>query len=162
MYNVFKKRIDELGRIVIPKQIRNMFKIKNFDELELFVENDSIVIKRSIGIEMYKEKIGRLLEFIKKFNDFDMFVALGQTVVVSTYDGIVSGSDFLLGDNSIGNDVVLKFCNSIGEVTEYGSYCLPIIIDSNNLGQIYFVNNKQVYDKELLKEIRDLIVDFIS
>lgn len=111
---------------------------------------------------MYKEKIGRLLVFIKKFNDFDMFVALGQNVVVSTYNDIVSGNDFLLGDNSIGNDVVLKFCNSIGEVTEYVSYYLPIIIDSNTLGQIYFINNKQVYDKELLKEIRDLIVDLVS
>ena len=40
---MFKKRIDELGRIVIPKELRNNFKIKDFDELELYIENDSII-----------------------------------------------------------------------------------------------------------------------
>ena len=55
--NVLNKRIDELGRIVIPKQIRNNFKINNFDELEMFIEKDTIVLKKSIGIEIYKELI---------------------------------------------------------------------------------------------------------
>lgn len=162
MYNVFKKRIDELGRIVIPKQIRNIFKINNFDELELFVENDSIILKKSIGIEMYKEKLERFLNFIKRFNDFDMLVVEGQKVVFSTYNDIVSGSDILVENNTSSNDVVVKFNNSFGKITEYLSYCLPIIIDSNTLGQIYFINNKLIDDKELLKEIRDLIIDLIN
>ena len=51
MNNTFKKRIDELGRIVIPKQIRNTFKINDFDELELFIEDDNIVIKKTGGIK---------------------------------------------------------------------------------------------------------------
>ena len=41
-------------------------KIKNFDELEMFVDKDSIILKKSIGLEMYKEKLERLLLFIKK------------------------------------------------------------------------------------------------
>ena len=63
--NTFKKRIDELGRIVIPKEIRNSIKINNFDELELFIDNDSIVIKKTIGLELYKEKIDNLLSLLK-------------------------------------------------------------------------------------------------
>lgn len=35
------RRIDDLGRVVIPKEIRRNFKIKDGDPLELFIEKDS-------------------------------------------------------------------------------------------------------------------------
>lgn len=163
MNNVFKKRIDELGRIVIPKQIRSTFKIKNFDELELSVENDTIVLKKSIGIEMYKEKIERLLNFIRKFNDFEILIIDKQKLIVSTDKNITNNEEFVIDENSFNNDVVIKFKNPINEKTNFISYCLPIIIDSNTLGEIYFINDGKLFtDKNLLKEIRDLIIDLIN
>lgn len=39
------RRIDELGRIVIPKEIRRRFKIKEGDPLEMFVSDEGIVVK---------------------------------------------------------------------------------------------------------------------
>lgn len=163
MNNVFKKRIDELGRIVIPKQIRSTFKIKNFDELELSVENDTIVLKKSVGIEMYKDKIERLLNFIRKFNDFEILIIDKQKLIVSTDKNITNNEEFVIDENSFNNDVVIKFKNPINEKTNFISYCLPIIIDSNTLGKIYFINDgKLINDKNLLKEIRDLIIDLIN
>lgn len=40
------RRIDELGRIVIPIEIRNNFDIKEKDPIEIYVDNDSIVLKK--------------------------------------------------------------------------------------------------------------------
>ena len=41
------RRIDELGRIVIPKEIRRTFKIKEGTPLEIFCgENDELVLKK--------------------------------------------------------------------------------------------------------------------
>lgn len=46
MGNGIIRRIDDLGRIVIPKEIRRAFKIKEGDPLEIFTERDgSIIIK---------------------------------------------------------------------------------------------------------------------
>ena len=45
------RRIDELGRIVIPKEIRKILRIKNGESLEIFVENDDIVLKKYSPIE---------------------------------------------------------------------------------------------------------------
>ena len=40
------RRIDDLGRVVIPKEIRRTFKIKEGDPLEIFTSRDgSIIIK---------------------------------------------------------------------------------------------------------------------
>ncbi|MDX1806559.1 MAG: AbrB/MazE/SpoVT family DNA-binding domain-containing protein [Paenisporosarcina sp.] len=41
------RRIDDLGRVVIPKEIRNSFDIKEGEPLEIFTnENNQIVLKK--------------------------------------------------------------------------------------------------------------------
>ena len=40
------RRIDELGRVVIPKEIRKTLRIKESDPLEIFTDKDSLVIKK--------------------------------------------------------------------------------------------------------------------
>ena len=39
------RRIDELGRVVIPKEIRKNLRIKNGETLEIFVEDNDIVLR---------------------------------------------------------------------------------------------------------------------
>ncbi len=40
------RRVDELGRVVIPIEIRNKFNINEKDELEIYVDSSSIVLKK--------------------------------------------------------------------------------------------------------------------
>lgn len=37
------RRIDDLGRVVIPKELRRKFKIKDGDPLELFTESEGVI-----------------------------------------------------------------------------------------------------------------------
>lgn len=43
----FIRRIDDLGRIVIPKDVRKFFGIKDGDPLEMMVDGNSIVIRKA-------------------------------------------------------------------------------------------------------------------
>ena len=45
------RRIDELGRIVIPKEIRKNMRIDNGESLEIFVDEDNIILKKYSPIE---------------------------------------------------------------------------------------------------------------
>jgi len=41
------RRIDELGRLVIPMELRRAFNLRdNVDSLEIFVEGDTIILKK--------------------------------------------------------------------------------------------------------------------
>lgn len=40
------RNIDELGRIVVPKEIRQRFGIAKNDPVEIYVENDSIILRK--------------------------------------------------------------------------------------------------------------------
>ena len=48
------RRVDELGRIVIPKEIRNNLGIKEDSAIEIFTEGKSIILKK------YESKICKL------------------------------------------------------------------------------------------------------
>ena len=40
------RRVDELGRIVIPKEIRKNLKIRDGESLEIFINGDAVVLKK--------------------------------------------------------------------------------------------------------------------
>ena len=45
-YTGIIRKVDELGRIVIPIEIRDSLYIKEKDKMEIYVHNDSIVLKK--------------------------------------------------------------------------------------------------------------------
>ena len=42
------RRIDDLGRVVIPKEIRRACNIREGDPLEIFLQDDAVVFKKYI------------------------------------------------------------------------------------------------------------------
>ena len=40
------RRIDDLGRVVIPKDIRRTLHLREGDPLEIYIDNDSVIFKR--------------------------------------------------------------------------------------------------------------------
>lgn len=152
--NVIKKRIDELGRVVIPKQIRKNFKINNFDELEMSIVNDTIVLKKCIGIENYKEKLDKFLFVLTQLIDFKIIITDSNNVISSSYEGIEYRNEFKIDVNE----------SSYVETPKLKGFVefLPIIIDSIKIGDVYFIRNVKFEDKDLLKRLRDVIVDIVN
>lgn len=44
------RNIDELGRVVVPKEIRRKLGISNTDPVEIYVEDDKIILKKYIPV----------------------------------------------------------------------------------------------------------------
>lgn len=40
------RKLDDLGRVVIPKELRTLFGLANRESVEIFTDADSIVLKR--------------------------------------------------------------------------------------------------------------------
>ncbi len=40
------RRIDDLGRVVIPKELRKTFNIAEGDPIEIFTDGDSVVLRK--------------------------------------------------------------------------------------------------------------------
>ncbi len=76
------RRIDDLGRVVIPKEIRRTLGIKDGTSLEIFVEDDMVALKKHSSMnnlvhlaEVYTEVIGNALKKDIIITDRDNIVA---------------------------------------------------------------------------------------
>ena len=56
------KGIDDLGRIVIPKDIRRALKIREGEPMEIFVEKDSVILKKFNSSQELKDELSTLVE----------------------------------------------------------------------------------------------------
>ena len=65
--NTIIRRIDELGRIVVPKQIRLELGIKEGDYLEIFTTRDGEII-----FKPYRENSKVIDNFIETFKEMDI------------------------------------------------------------------------------------------
>lgn len=54
------RRIDDLGRVVIPKEIRRSLKIREGDPLEIFLEKDCVCFKRYSALKSLDDKVLRI------------------------------------------------------------------------------------------------------
>ena len=57
------RKVDELGRIVIPIEIRNKFNISVKDDIEIFVEGKSIVLKKYEPNCIFCGNTNKLIEY---------------------------------------------------------------------------------------------------
>ncbi|MDE6475909.1 MAG: AbrB/MazE/SpoVT family DNA-binding domain-containing protein [Erysipelotrichaceae bacterium] len=60
------RRLDDLGRLVIPKEIRKQYRIKEGDSLEFFIDNDRIIIQKYDLLSQYLEEIQIMCETLEK------------------------------------------------------------------------------------------------
>lgn len=61
------RRLDDLGRLVIPKEIRKQYRLKEGDSIEFFIENDRIVIQRFDVLSKHMEEINIMIDTLQSF-----------------------------------------------------------------------------------------------
>lgn len=79
------RRIDDLGRVVIPKEIRRTLRIREGDPLEIFVDRDGEVILKKYS------PIGELGDFAREYAD-SLAEATGKIAMIADRDSIIAVS----------------------------------------------------------------------
>ena len=79
------RRIDDLGRVVIPKEIRRTMRIREGDPLEIYTDNDGGVIFRKYS------PIGELGAFASQYADV-LYKVGGSPVVICDRDHVIAVS----------------------------------------------------------------------
>lgn len=77
------RRIDDLGRIVIPKEIRRTLRIREGDPLEIYVDREGEVILKKYS------PVSELGDFAKEYAD-SLYEAIGNIILIADRDNIVA------------------------------------------------------------------------
>ena len=84
------RRIDDLGRIVIPKELRRNLRINNGDSLEIFVDMDNIILKKYSPMESIDDVASK---YVDSFNQ-----VIKHNVLVCDKDKVIAVSGSLKKD----------------------------------------------------------------
>ena len=78
------RRIDDLGRVVIPKEIRKNLRIKEGDNLEIFVENEKIILTKYSMMNKINDLAQELTDAIYTFMKHSIFITDTDTIVAGS------------------------------------------------------------------------------
>lgn len=95
------RRIDELGRVIIPKEIRRTMRIREGDPLEIFTDREGEIILKKYS------PIGEMGDFARHFSE-SLHKTTGHIACISNRDCIVAVSgamrrDYM--DHRISNEI---------------------------------------------------------
>lgn len=153
------RKIDELGRIVIPKEIRNVLSIHSNDDLEIFIDNMKIVLtkyEKSDNILNYSNNIVKIIDEklnIKVFvTNKERFITEGDLKNKELDSKLLELIEERKRYESINKETINKIS---GYFVIY-----PIIVESDILGLLMFVKETVFTNEE--KILTNIILKLIE
>ncbi|WP_319003533.1 stage V sporulation protein T [Bacillus shivajii] len=167
------RRIDDLGRVVIPKEIRRTLRIREGDPLEIFVDRDGEVILKKYS------PISELGDFAKEYAEA-LYDSLNHTVLIAdrdTYIAVAGGSKKDYYNKSISQLVesamsdrktVLEAQSGeyelAGDTQEtINGFCIaPIIASGDPIGAVVLVSKESDTFGEVERKLAETAAGFLA
>ena len=147
------RRIDELGRIVIPKEIRRNLGIRDGENIEIFIDNDSIILKKYYRMTTSSDLASNLCELIYNTFNYKIIITdrekiLAQVGLNVDLKGHLLNEEFL---NMIEEREIKTKENTTLVIDEYtlnGNFAfIPIISLNDSIGLIIMYNDIPLKDE---------------
>ena len=156
------RRVDELGRIVIPKEIRRTLRIKDGESLEIFVDREMITLRKYSKLNNMEEDARQLADIISRsvdknvfITDCDVFIAASGSFKKKYIGKAISDSlDKIINDRKVAKLNKVVEIELLDKEKEVGAYVAsPIIANGDVLGLVIIVsdsNNLDELDEQLV------------
>ena len=161
------RKIDELGRIVIPKEIRKNLGIRDGEALEIFTSEDSIILKKYFEVRKYEDLSSKLCELIKNIYNVDLVITDREKVITSSNKEIVENTKLnnkfleLIDNREMFISKELSTINLGIDISGYFTI-IPIIASSDSLGLVIIISDNDNDYSSLGKLLAKIIADKID
>lgn len=164
------RRIDDLGRIVIPKEIRKNLRLKDGELLEIFIDNEDIVLKKFSKIG----DMGKVFdEYVNILNSLT-----SATILITDTEKVISSSKEYYINKQISGELedLLEgrtpvFSNNVKDISiiernkeECNYYIVPLIINSDVCGSLILLSKREIEDSDkiMIDVTSKLIVKYME
>lgn len=154
------RRIDDLGRIVIPKEVRNNLRLREGEPVEIFVDrNGEVILKKYSPIEQLKQ-------FAQEYAEV-LHATTNHTVVITDRDYIIAiageSKEYRVGD-PIKADVeeVANNRRVITVTDDKTKVIAPIIAQGDVMGTVIMVAQEGKYIEETEIKLTETACKFLA
>lgn len=162
------RRIDELGRIVLPKELRRTLGLREGDPLMMAVEDGQVIMKRYSTLENQNRLIGTLLDAMAGNFGLSVAVTDDRCIVAATRDFTWIKGYIVSGDlrYTIQSGVVYRQSEDNGTALVSKvcpSFMAPIAVNGRPIGGVFIIGHTADDEEKLLNEqVATLAADMLS
>jgi AbrB family transcriptional regulator, stage V sporulation protein T len=172
------RRIDDLGRVVIPKEIRRTLRIREGDPLEIFTDREGQVILKKYS------PIGELSEFASQYAD-SIHKTTGHIACITDKDAVIavagiSKKEFanktlseelenIIKDKttyiakSLDDIPIAVVRDSQGEISYSAQVIAPIVSEGDSIGSVMLLStNPDIHMGELETKLAQSAADVLG
>lgn len=161
------RRIDELGRIVIPKEIRKNFRIKEGENIEIFIEDENIILKKYSTLFNLKEITSILVKSFNQITNLNIIITDNSNIM--DIEGEYKNIDLKLSDDYF--KLLQDRKTLIGKTIDFfipevdKSYIIsPINLNGDIIGGIivFSDNNITKEQEQMINLLNKILVNYIE
>ena len=158
------RRIDDLGRIVIPKEIRRNLKIRDGENMEIFIDLDSIILKKYSKLEDALTLSDKFAKIVYEVTGYNILITDREKIITSYGIEFENLKNQVLSEELINvidtrtnikkdEKAIISITNEIKKEGYF--YGLPIISTADSIGLILFLAEEPL--SESVKVIGQLL-----
>lgn len=161
------RRIDELGRIVIPKEIRKNFRIKEGENIEIYIDDNNIILKKYSELKNVSDISSNIIDSV--------FSIINKDIIITDMSNIVELSSSLK-NVFLTKELNVEYQNLISKrekviqktpqnllVTDQSiqqSYIMnPLIVNGDLIGSIVLFSKETITNSDLI--VMDIITKIL-
>jgi AbrB family transcriptional regulator (stage V sporulation protein T) len=167
------RRIDDLGRVVIPKEIRRTLRIREGDPLEIYTEKDGEVIFKKYS------PIGELGDFATNYAE-TLAKASGHGACITDRDNVIAVSgvpkkelmekpispelENVMTEKAVFNSQNGEKAISVADgVDKYNAgVVVPIVSEGDTIGSVIFIMNENEKPGEVESKLAETAAGFLG
>lgn len=163
------RRIDELGRVVIPKEIRKSMNLKEGAELEIYTQDEKLVFEKYSALKNFQELAQETAVILRNTIGFDTIMVDSEKVIVaeSVHRNKVGEPISLFLLRALEERKSQIVVNGIIEITKndpvkYSAIAIsPIVVSGDLLGGLVCFSNQTTPTNSDLKSM-SVITSYIA
>lgn len=162
------RRVDSLGRLVIPKEIRKVLKIKENELVEINILDDNIILNRYSELDEYDISLTNLIDVIKEVYDKDILITNLNTFVIcsNSYKDMIGSeisnylNDILEDRSEIEKDDIVNLSLTENNNVNKAFLIKTIIKNGDAIGLLILISSNYLEEND--KKIFNLVNCFLD
>lgn len=152
------RRIDELGRIVIPKEIRKNFRIKEGENVEIYIDDNNIILKKYSELKNVSDISSNIIDSV--------FSVINKDIIITDMSNIMELSSSLK-NVFFNKELSVEYQNMLSkrekiiqkssknlcitdQIVDYSYIVNPMIVNGDLIGSIVLLSKDTITNNDII------------
>ena len=138
------RKIDELGRIVLPKELRKTMNINAGDDFKIILENEKIILEKYSMLNNIEDKIDDIINCFSSVTNYKIYLVVNNKIIENN-ENVLDEISKIIQERKIYINEKNNLNNITDNIIDEGKMVIfPIVLDSDLLGAIILISNDDI------------------